>query len=598
LSKNTPDDWYRALKQAIEMPEEQFNKIRRSMLQDVKENSTEVGHIDLYEAAWRSNEFHFLTRNKRGEDGRPIIVYFVTAQNLNEFAPRILRFCNSVKNYGIRPVVIYLKGDTLFQFDFENLLSTSEIEFVTLPENSDNSILFHLLKKYSPVLVHSFGYYSWLGDVAATINTPIVGSFYKDNTPFPEKLGSTNFSIIHSDCLAAANKMARFFNGRAYYCSEPVPEECFIEGLKRAFENFEPAAPSDTHILYKDVMSPLKFQKEIIQAVSILRKDGYSTFLDLVATSTPAPTPYLLECQKLIQDENLEAWVHIHSNPTSTDDYLNNTDIIVNLSTDDGMPIHLKDAMASGIAVVTVSSPEINEYLMDGFSGFHCAKPIAPELVLSLKRLLDHPEQRTVILKQAREIARGRFHPYFAINQILQMYLSAIKSTQAFVAAGETRITEKSISNTLRTPSKITTSGQPQNARYMGRKITYPYKAFHRNWCGLNLFVGTYGKNPHGILTLRIMNNQHTILREEKANLGNVVDNSWVGFNFEPILNAQGREFLIELSLDRNWLSNRIAIYESNPRSPKIIRILNRIQGALGIPMKNSNLYCSELYLR
>src|SRR5436305_259931 len=68
---NEPDAWYAAVREAVTMPAERFDLMRRRMLEHVRLEYTEEVQIHLHEAAVRATEFHAATRGHRAEDGRP-----------------------------------------------------------------------------------------------------------------------------------------------------------------------------------------------------------------------------------------------------------------------------------------------------------------------------------------------------------------------------------------------------------------------------------------------------------------------------------------------------------------------------------------------
>ncbi len=68
---NDPDAWYAAVREAVTMPAERFDRMRLRMLEHVRLEYTEEVQIHLHEAAVRATEFHAATRGLRGEDGRP-----------------------------------------------------------------------------------------------------------------------------------------------------------------------------------------------------------------------------------------------------------------------------------------------------------------------------------------------------------------------------------------------------------------------------------------------------------------------------------------------------------------------------------------------
>ena len=72
---NDPDSWLAALREAVTMPPERFDRLRRAMVEHVRREYTERAQIHLHEAAVRATEFHAATRERRGEDGRPRVAF-------------------------------------------------------------------------------------------------------------------------------------------------------------------------------------------------------------------------------------------------------------------------------------------------------------------------------------------------------------------------------------------------------------------------------------------------------------------------------------------------------------------------------------------
>ena len=79
---DTAEGWAEALRRAITMPPAEFDRMRAACLAHVREACTAAALIDHYEAAWRATEFHQLTRDKRGHDGRPLVAYVLPSPDI------------------------------------------------------------------------------------------------------------------------------------------------------------------------------------------------------------------------------------------------------------------------------------------------------------------------------------------------------------------------------------------------------------------------------------------------------------------------------------------------------------------------------------
>jgi glycosyltransferase involved in cell wall biosynthesis len=72
---NDPEAWHGALREALTMPADEFDRMRRRMVEHVRLEFTDRAQIHLHEAAVRATVFHAATRGRRGEDGRPRVFH-------------------------------------------------------------------------------------------------------------------------------------------------------------------------------------------------------------------------------------------------------------------------------------------------------------------------------------------------------------------------------------------------------------------------------------------------------------------------------------------------------------------------------------------
>ncbi|HEX9943585.1 MAG TPA: glycosyltransferase [Thermoanaerobaculia bacterium] len=140
---NDPDSWYAALLEAVTMPPERFDRMRRAMVEHVRLEYTETAQIHLHEAAVRATEFHAATRERRGEDGRPRILYLLSGEP--EAAADLAR------DYGVEAV-----KPRFFRENREALRA--------------------LLDRWSPALVHAPEPAPVLREVCADRGIPLVSS--------------------------------------------------------------------------------------------------------------------------------------------------------------------------------------------------------------------------------------------------------------------------------------------------------------------------------------------------------------------------------------------------------------------------------------
>ena len=97
---NTPEAWYEALREALRMPEERFDAMRRRLIEHVRLEFTETAQIHLHEAACRATEVHRHTRGHRHPDGRPRVFLPSSADRKPSAELQAV-----LRRYSIEPVV-------------------------------------------------------------------------------------------------------------------------------------------------------------------------------------------------------------------------------------------------------------------------------------------------------------------------------------------------------------------------------------------------------------------------------------------------------------------------------------------------------------
>jgi glycosyltransferase involved in cell wall biosynthesis len=97
---NTPEAWYEALREALRMPEERFDAMRRSLIEHVRLEFTETAQIHLHEAACRATELHRHTSGHRHPDGRPRVLLLGSPDRRP--SPELQ---DVLRRYAIEPVV-------------------------------------------------------------------------------------------------------------------------------------------------------------------------------------------------------------------------------------------------------------------------------------------------------------------------------------------------------------------------------------------------------------------------------------------------------------------------------------------------------------
>lgn len=79
---------------------------------------------------------------------------------------------------------------------------------------------------------------------------------------------------------------------------------------------------------------------------------------------------YFKELQEYIKQNNLEENVFLHQNIKNMDSFYENANILIHPTYSEGLPRVIMEAMANSIPVISNSVGGVNDYILDGFTGF------------------------------------------------------------------------------------------------------------------------------------------------------------------------------------------------------------------------------------
>lgn len=113
------------------------------------------------------------------------------------------------------------------------------------------------------------------------------------------------------------------------------------------------------------------------------------------------------------------------------------------------------------------------------------------------------------------------------------------------------------------------------------RIITQNFFCNYNNLYQIELKVATYERKNKGTLNIHLIENtkdKPTVLRSCSINAEDIQDNSWVSFEFDPILNSKNKNFSIQILGRNSTLGNSVSIYYSpNVASYGLLYINNNI---------------------
>ncbi|HXJ84312.1 MAG TPA: glycosyltransferase, partial [Candidatus Methylomirabilis sp.] len=614
-AENTVSEWYRVLREAVEMPAERFDLMRRRTLAHVREEFTETAEIDLHEAAWRATEFHAKTRAARDADGRPRVVYALGMAD-GELDVRLLRWLDVAQQYAVAPLVLLRRGLELTAAGRRLLerLVEDGVPYEVVPLDAldgrlrvlapggerERHELQALLERVSPALVHTLGVLPLVGQVSASLGLPHVASLYAvpDEASWHEAPGSHRV-VNHSDSLRYAARWREWLGSEKFCAREPVPQASIDLGLRRHLETLgadpPPRSAGSTRIVVAAPFREGGGQLEAIGAATALKRRGLACELLLCGNTEPDPD-YLQRCRQRIEIAGLSAHVALHGAVHDWLPPLENADLVLSPATWGDFPLAMKDAMAIGVLVVATPVGGVPEIVLDGVSGILCADGSAEAIADALARAIAlSPDERRRIVEQARRVARSEFHPQRAASDLLDMYIRAIdlargtrSRPQGRPAAAPDRRSQPRVAERVDQPAH-----PPASHVELRHALTYRLVPRDRSWHGLDVLVGTHQRTASGRLDLALLSPAGDVLRTACVDLATARDNDWLAFTFAPIHNAAGRPFLLRFSLANPGPDTRLSLYDL---APLPTRLTTRALRRLHPPATRDSLYCRLRY--
>ncbi len=292
---NAPAAWEAAIEEALTMPAERFDAMRRAMVEHVRLEYTAEAQIHLHEAACRATVLHAATRRHR-IDGRPRVLYLFAPGAPPALDRELLRAARLARDYGIEP-----RGPVAPQ-----LLGTARPEGAVAP-------LRAILEAERPARVHASAPFPAAAALCAELGIPLAV------TP-PEW--------------------------------RSAPPEAFAGGLRRVLSGIAGLQPPGTppRVALLGDLTAENGQLVAIQAVAALPRD-LRLCLELWGGEASDPT-YADRCWRRIWGLRLEERVKVLRHSEDPDAVLRRSDLLLDLSGGEGLSEWVALAMASGVPVL------------------------------------------------------------------------------------------------------------------------------------------------------------------------------------------------------------------------------------------------------
>jgi glycosyltransferase involved in cell wall biosynthesis len=162
-------------------------------------------------------------------------------------------------------------------------------------------------------------------------------------------------------------------------------------------------------LLFTGRIDPLKGLFELVEAVSLLRKEGVNVRLNIVGWESEEGKPVEKQLRTIIENFGIPDYVVFHGRK-SVGQELNRmyrmADIYVLPSHEEGFPRTIWEAMANGMPVITTDVGGIPAYLTHN-EDVYMIKPKNAEMIAGAIRFLINDEDlRKKLIKSGRELAK------------------------------------------------------------------------------------------------------------------------------------------------------------------------------------------------
>ena len=173
--------------------------------------------------------------------------------------------------------------------------------------------------------------------------------------------------------------------------------------------------PADaTLLLSTGEVNENKNHQVIIRAMACLHRDNLHYMIAGVG-------PKADELRKLAEDLGLAGKVHLLGYRKDIPELCYSADIFCFPSRREGLGLAALEAMACGLPIITSNVHGINDYSVNGLTGYRCCPEDMDGFARALKTLIDHPEERARMGRNNIEVVK-KYDFSQIIPQMMRIY--------------------------------------------------------------------------------------------------------------------------------------------------------------------------------
>ncbi|MGA2110675.1 MAG: glycosyltransferase family 4 protein [Anaerolineales bacterium] len=342
----------------------------------------------------------------------------------------------------------------------------------------------------------------------------------------------------------------------------------------------------------------------LLRATAILRDKGSDFEVHLFGEGT-----HKEEMVEMASNLGLRDIVRFKGRTTAIRTMYDSSFCVINPSFIEPFGMTLIEGMARRLPVIACKAGGPEEIVVEGETGFLVDPGDAPALADRMARLLNNPDKAQVMGERGYERAMRCYSEEAASRAFPGLVLSAVSDFSGYSRTskliGEMYDLYLSAGGpkpgvARRSPEETPDSAQeasdmarpPRGYARVGGGVTYRVSPQGNNWAGIDVLASVLRGPTAGALTLQLFSQRKVLLRQSTVDLLSAMGDIWLRFDFPPISNSRGIEFLLSFSQARPMRRHVVVIREDNALEARYWRMLRR----LGIALRGNQLYCHLRY--
>lgn len=204
-------------------------------------------------------------------------------------------------------------------------------------------------------------------------------------------------------CVSEASRHALYSGNIAQLKDiHVVPNSIYID------ENFIKETSSELTMIHCGGFLPTKGQLTIVEIARKLKKviPNFKIYMVGIIYTTKQSGNFLLEIKKLIKKYDLEDYIEIIINTKEMNEIYSKSKILLHPSDTEGLPRVIMEAMAHKVAVIANPVGGVNDFVLNGFTGYIATYNDVDDYISKIVELYDNKILCNYITKNAFELVK------------------------------------------------------------------------------------------------------------------------------------------------------------------------------------------------